>query len=412
MLVFAAASTGLLRPFSPRARGVFMEAAMMEPTTAEPTSFSQILVGDLIPATVEVETTGGEWKEVGDMLGSGVSVLLGMPGAFTPTCSDKHLPGYLSAVSKFSELNVESISVVTMNDQWVASRWAEVMGSACAVDPPSSDAANTDAPTLTVQLLSDPRGDLCEALGLIGYLGRDLGIRSKRFALVVVGGVVAHVAVDEGADVLDATSAERLLDVVSDIEAKRQARLQAERSVAAELSIRSAPDARAFLTASDVQETLLNAGTSQSELDAAVAVIDAELSRRRAVANAAELALAAEIYKLSAAEALACLSDPSTERALQAAYVGDDVLEACITVLNAALATGARDSPRAPSQGTGSGVSPAMGAGVVVLGAALAALAALGLQHEGGVDLGTLDTVRAVVDSAAKEGGNLGAGGM
>ena len=62
-----------------------------------------------------------------------------------------------------------------------------------------------------VVMLSDARGDLAESLGLIGYLGRALGVRSKRFALVVDDGVVKYKAVDEGSDALENTSAEAVI---------------------------------------------------------------------------------------------------------------------------------------------------------------------------------------------------------
>ena len=62
-----------------------------------------------------------------------------------------------------------------------------------------------------VLMLSDARGDLAESLGLIGYLGRALGVRSKRFVLVVEDGVVKYKGVDEGSDTLEVTSAEQVL---------------------------------------------------------------------------------------------------------------------------------------------------------------------------------------------------------
>ena len=65
-----------------------------------------------------------------------------------------------------------------------------------------------------VVMLSDARGDLSEALGLIGYLGRALGVRSKRFALVLENGIVKYKAVDEGTDNLTDTSAEAVLKFV------------------------------------------------------------------------------------------------------------------------------------------------------------------------------------------------------
>ena len=64
-------------------------------------------------------------------------------------------------------------------------------------------------------MLSDARGDLAESLGLIGYLGRALGVRSKRFALVVDNNVVQYKAVDEGSEILDTTSADSVVQFLS-----------------------------------------------------------------------------------------------------------------------------------------------------------------------------------------------------
>jgi len=89
-----------------------------------------------------------------------------------------------------------------MNDRFVNARWQADMEECTGV----SDGV--------VKLLSDPRGDLAEGLGLIAYLGRALGVRTKRFALVVEDGQIKHVAVDEGSDLLDTTSAETILEVL------------------------------------------------------------------------------------------------------------------------------------------------------------------------------------------------------
>ena len=89
-----------------------------------------------------------------------------------------------------------------MNDRFVNARWQADM----------EECMGTDG--TYVKLLSDPRGDLAEGLGLIAYLGKALGVRTKRFALVIEGNQIKHVAVDEGSDLLDTTSAESIIDVL------------------------------------------------------------------------------------------------------------------------------------------------------------------------------------------------------
>ena len=106
--------------------------------------------------------------------------------------------GYYKAAGEFAKRGIDKVAVVTMNDRFVNARWQADMEECVGI------AGN-------VNLLSDPRGDLAEGLGLIAYLGRDLGVRAKRFALVVDDGSISHVAVDEGSDNLENTSAEAIL---------------------------------------------------------------------------------------------------------------------------------------------------------------------------------------------------------
>ena len=147
-----------------------------------------IAVGETVP-NVEVENEAGELKMIGDVLGPGLSVLVGMPGAFTPTCTDLHLPSYYNAADDFAAFGAQSINVLTLNDKWVNAAWQK-SAEECILGDESCESPIT--------MLADPRGDLLEAMGMIAYLGREMGIRSKRFAMLVEGGVVKFVAVDEG----------------------------------------------------------------------------------------------------------------------------------------------------------------------------------------------------------------------
>lgn len=170
-----------------------------------------IQVGQRIP-DIEVETmddfdapraggTLGTTKSIFSVLGPGKSILLGMPGAYTPTCNDVHLPGFYSLAPELKEKGVSTIALVTVNDRFVNAMWQKSM----------EECMNVPAGQAPVVMLSDARGDLAESLGLIGYLGRALGVRAKRFALVLDDGVVTYKAVDEGSDVLTDTSAEAVL---------------------------------------------------------------------------------------------------------------------------------------------------------------------------------------------------------
>ena len=139
-------------------------------------------------------------RPIGDALGPGKTILVGMPGAFTPACRppwNSHEPrGAIRAGRR------GNIGVVTTNDRFVNEAWTKAL-EACTGKPS------------TLDMYSDGDGDLVKALGLVDDMGFGLGLRSKRFALVVEDGVVAHVATDPGMDEMRETSAEKILRVVT-----------------------------------------------------------------------------------------------------------------------------------------------------------------------------------------------------
>jgi len=173
-----------------------------------------IAVGDKLP-DAEVEVVNevamrgagdiGTTASLASVLGNGKAVLLGMPGAFTPTCNDVHLPGFYQKAADFQRAGVSCIALVTTNDRFVNAEWQRSMELCQGVPEGQSP----------IVMLSDARGDLAESLGLIGYLGRAMGVRSKRFALVVEDGVVVYKAVDEGAETMTSTSADAVYDFVA-----------------------------------------------------------------------------------------------------------------------------------------------------------------------------------------------------
>ena len=168
---------------------------------------TRVQVGDPIPdVLVQVAKRDKRDKvmnlppiSLADALGDGKTVLVGMPGAFTPTCNDKHLPGLFDAGSAFASLNVSTVAVITTNDRYVNSGWAQ------SVETCSGKNASG------VVMLSDTGGEVVDALGLASDMGYGLDLRSKRFALVVEDAQIQYVAVDEGMDSLQATSAQALI---------------------------------------------------------------------------------------------------------------------------------------------------------------------------------------------------------
>ncbi|MBR0644988.1 peroxiredoxin [Plastoroseomonas hellenica] len=142
-----------------------------------------IQVGDKIPSVTLMQATAEGPKEITtDALFAGKTVVLfGVPGAFTPTCSAKHLPGFVVNVDALKAKGVDTIACVAVNDAFVMGAWAKDQGI-----------------TDQVVMLADGSAKLAQALGLeLDLTARGLGIRNQRFALVAKDGVVTHVGVEQ-----------------------------------------------------------------------------------------------------------------------------------------------------------------------------------------------------------------------
>jgi peroxiredoxin (alkyl hydroperoxide reductase subunit C) len=155
-----------------------------------------IAEGDKIP-DVKVQVPGAsgpEAAQTADLLGSGTVVLFGLPGAFTPTCSDHHLPGFVIRSDDLKDKGVDRIYCVSVNDAFVMDAW----GKANEVEG-------------KVGLIADGSAAFTKALGLdVDLTGGGLGVRSKRYAMIIKDGVVSRLAVEETLG-LDVSSADAVL---------------------------------------------------------------------------------------------------------------------------------------------------------------------------------------------------------
>ena len=155
-----------------------------------------IAVGDKIP-DVKVQVAGPEGPaaaQTGELLGHGKVVLFGVPGAFTPTCSDFHLPGYVLRAEDLQAKGVDRIVCVAVNDVFVMKAWGE-----------ARDVGEK------VTLVADGSAVFTKAMGLdIDLTGGGLGIRSKRYAAILQDGVVTDLAVEETLG-LEESSADKVL---------------------------------------------------------------------------------------------------------------------------------------------------------------------------------------------------------
>lgn len=155
-----------------------------------------IAVGEKIP-DVKVQVpgpSGPEAAQTGDLLGTGKVVIFGVPGAFTPTCSDFHLPGFVLRADEIKAKGVDTIACVAVNDAFVMKAW----GDAHEV-------------TDQVVLIADGSANFTKAIGLdVDLTGGGMGVRSKRYSAILENGVVTDLAVEETLG-LDVSSAEAVL---------------------------------------------------------------------------------------------------------------------------------------------------------------------------------------------------------
>lgn len=152
-----------------------------------------IAVGDRLP-DVEMHSMTKEGPRPvrsGELLGKGKVVLFAVPGAFTPTCSDHHLPGFVARADDLHAKGVDRIACVSVNDAFVMGAWAR--------DRNVGE---------SVLMLADGNGNFTKAMGLeMDGSSFGLGTRSQRYAAIIEDGVVTSLFVEPGPG-LDVSSVE------------------------------------------------------------------------------------------------------------------------------------------------------------------------------------------------------------
>jgi peroxiredoxin len=156
-----------------------------------------IAVGDKLPdATFKVRTPDG-LKDVTtqELTAARKVILFAVPGAFTPTCHAKHMPSYLEHLDALKAKGVAEVACVAVNDAFVLDAWAKATGA--------------DG---KITLLSDGNGTFTKAVGLdFDGSGFGLGIRSKRYSMLIDNGVVKALHIEESPGVMEVSGADRLL---------------------------------------------------------------------------------------------------------------------------------------------------------------------------------------------------------
>ncbi|MBK5960975.1 peroxiredoxin [Rhodoplanes elegans] len=156
-----------------------------------------ITVGDRIPeAKFRVITAEGPaWVSTDEIFKGKTVVLFAVPGAFTPTCSNNHLPGFLRHADAIKAKGVDTIAVTSVNDAFVMEAWKKASGAEGKIE-----------------FLADGNGDFAKAVDLtIDISAGGLGVRSKRYAMLVEDGVVKKLSVEQETGKAELSSADALL---------------------------------------------------------------------------------------------------------------------------------------------------------------------------------------------------------
>lgn len=152
-----------------------------------------IEIGQKIP-DVKLKMADGQDISTTELFRGKKAVLFAVPGAFTPTCSDYHLPGFIENANEIKAKGVDTIACVAVNDHFVLAAWAK--------------ARETGDKIL---MLADGNGDLARAMGLeMDARPFGLGLRSRRYAAVIEDGVIKALKVDQPGK-LEMSTAEEIL---------------------------------------------------------------------------------------------------------------------------------------------------------------------------------------------------------
>ena len=154
-------------------------------------------VGDTIPNVKLMTMTVEGLKPVqsGEVLGQGKVVLFAVPGAFTPTCSDHHLPGFVMQADEILAKGVDRIACMAVHDAFVMGAWGNAQGTGDKI-----------------LMLSDGNGEFATQAGLdLDLSAIGLGTRSQRYAAILQDGVVEELFIDPNPGAVDVSSSDKVL---------------------------------------------------------------------------------------------------------------------------------------------------------------------------------------------------------
>lgn len=159
-----------------------------------------IKVGDSIPSgkfTV-MGADGPAERTTAEVFNGKKVALFAVPGAYTPTCHKTHMPGFVDRVAELKAKGIDTIACTAVNDVFVLDNWSKDTGAAGKIE-----------------MLADGSGDFAKAIGLeIDLSGFGLGVRSKRYAMLVDNGVVKVLNVEDSPPVAEKSSAANLCSMI------------------------------------------------------------------------------------------------------------------------------------------------------------------------------------------------------
>ena len=159
-----------------------------------------IKVGDTIPsAKFTVMGPDGPTARTTDDVFKGKKVaLFAVPGAYTPTCHKNHMPGFVDRIDELKAKGIDAIACTAVNDVFVLDNWSKDTGAAEKID-----------------MLADGSGDFAKAIGLdIDLSAFGLGVRSKRYAMLVDDGVVKVLNIEDSPPLAEKSSAANLCSMI------------------------------------------------------------------------------------------------------------------------------------------------------------------------------------------------------
>ena len=157
----------------------------------------KIKEGEKLPNSKVFILSKDDPKEVSmeEIIGQDKVILFGLPGAFTPTCSTKHLPGFVDSMDEIKKKGIKKVICISVNDPFVMDAWGK-----------SHNVYEK------ITMLGDSRGEFTKSIGAeLDLNARGLGIRSARYTMLIENGAVKKVVEEEVAGKCEITSAQNFL---------------------------------------------------------------------------------------------------------------------------------------------------------------------------------------------------------